>query len=124
MPLIKQVHLACVMLTLTGFLIRGIWMMRDSELLHRRWVKILPATIDTVLLASGLTMAIQFHIDPTQQSWLMVKLVLVVVYIVLGSVALKRGKSKRQRVAAWLVSLAVFAYIVSVARAHNPLPFM
>ncbi|MEW5943729.1 MAG: SirB2 family protein [Pseudomonadota bacterium] len=122
MPLIKQVHLACVMLTLTGFVIRGIWMMRDSPLLRRRWVGVLSASVDTVLLAAGVTMAIQYHFNPAEQSWLAVKLVLVVVYIVLGSIALKRGRTKSQRIAAWVAALGVFGYIVAVARAHSPLP--
>lgn len=124
MPLIKQVHLACVMLTFTGFVIRGIWMMQDSNLLRRRWVGMLAASIDTVLLAAGVTMAVQYHFNPAEQPWLAVKLVLVVVYIVLGSVALKRGRTKRQRVVAWVAALGVFAYIVSAAWTHNPLPFV
>jgi uncharacterized membrane protein SirB2 len=47
-----------------------------------------------------------------------------VLYIVLGSVALKYGRSKTIRMVAWFAALAVFVYIVLVAARHNPLPFI
>jgi uncharacterized membrane protein SirB2 len=51
---------------------------------------------------------------------LLAKLIALVIYILLGTVALKRGRNKQQRVFAWLLALAVFAYMVMVARTHNP----
>ena len=115
LPFIKQVHIACALISLTGFVVRGVWMIRGSELLQRRWVKIAPHIVDTVLLVSGIVMVIQLHIYSTQPGWLSAKIIALLVYIVLGSIALKRGKTRTQRTVAWIASLSVFAYILWIA---------
>ncbi len=81
---------------------------------------------DTLLLATGLVMVFRLRLYPGQQAWLTAKLVALVVYIVLGMIALKRGKTKIQRAWAWGGALLVFAYILAVAntRAINPLPVL
>ena len=61
------------------------------------------------------------HQYPFVHSWLTVKVVLLVVYIVLGSFALKRARKPATRLVTWLAALAIFGFIVSVARAHHPL---
>ncbi len=58
------------------------------------------------------------HQYPFVHGWLTMKVVLLVVYIVLGSYALKRGQSRNARVLFWFAALAVYAFIISVARAH------
>jgi uncharacterized membrane protein SirB2 len=61
---------------------------------------------------------------PFVHHWLTVKIVLLLVYIVLGSYALKRARTSRGRWVSWLGALAVYATIISVARAHHPLGFL
>jgi uncharacterized membrane protein SirB2 len=61
---------------------------------------------------------------PLVNGWLTAKLFALIAYIVLGTVALKRGKTKNQRIAAWLAALLVFGYMVAVAVAHDPFPFL
>jgi uncharacterized membrane protein SirB2 len=112
---IKHLHMACAALTGALFLLRGAWMLADSPQLQRRWVRIVPHVIDTVLLASALVMVVWSRQYPFAQDWLTAKLFALIVYIGLGTVALKRGNTKRVRAAAFTGALLVFAYIVKVA---------
>lgn len=121
---LKGAHVTCVVLSYTLFFVRGVWMMRGSAMLARRWVRIVPHVIDTVLLASALGLAVLIRQYPFVQPWLTAKLLGLVVYIAIGMVALRRGRTKRVRVAAWLAAQVVFFYIVAVAWTRNPLPFM
>ncbi len=121
---LKITHVSCVALSYVLFVVRGTWMMRESELLQRRWVKIVPHVIDTVLLASAIALAVTLSQYPALHAWLTAKVVGLLLYIGLGMVALKRGKTRRVRVVAWLTAQAVFFYIVAVALTHNPLPWI
>lgn len=121
---LKHIHVACVGLSYTLFFVRGIWMMRGSGMVAVRWVRIVPHLVDTVLLGSAIWLAILIHQAPFVQSWLTAKVVGLVAYIVIGTVALRRGKSRRVRVWAWLLAQAVFFYIVAVALTKNPRPWI
>ena len=120
--LLKHLHMSCAALSGALFLLRGLWMLQDSPRLGQRWVRTLPHLIDTVLLASAVTLAVWSAQYPLAQPWLTAKVCALLLYIVLGSVALKRGRSKGIRAAAFLAALATFAYIVAVALSKNPLP--
>lgn len=120
--LLKHLHMTCAALSGVLFLLRGLWMLQDSPRLGQRWVRTLPHLIDTVLLASAVTLAIWSAQYPLAQPWLTAKVGALLLYIVLGSVALKRGRSKGIRAAAFLAALATFAYIVAVALSRNPWP--
>jgi uncharacterized membrane protein SirB2 len=112
---IKHLHMTCAALSGSFFVVRGIWMLRDSIMLQQRWVKIVPHIVDTLLLASALIMVFWTAQYPFVQNWLTAKVVGLIVYIALGTIALKRGKTKKVRAAAFIAALAVFMYIVSVA---------
>lgn len=120
---IKHFHMGCVLLSGGLFLLRGVWMLADSPQLQRRWVRIAPHLIDTLLLVSALALVFMSAQYPFVQGWLTAKVLALLVYIGLGTVALKRGKTKPVRAAALLAGLAVFAYIGAVAVSKNPLPF-
>ena len=90
-------------------------MMWDSRLLAHRITKVVPHVIDTVLLVSAIVMAVKTRQYPFQMSWLTAKLLALVVYIALGTIALKGGRTKTTRVSAWVAAQCVFAYIVAVA---------
>ena len=122
--LLKQLHLATIAITLALFVLRGAWMMMGSSLLQARWVRIVPHLNDTLLLASGITLAVLMQQYPLVHGWLTAKFFALIVYIVLGTIALKRGKTKSQRIAAWFAALLVFGYMVAVARAHEAFPFL
>lgn len=121
--LLKHLHISCAAASYALFLLRGIWMLRDSPSMHRRWVKIVPHTIDTVLLASAIALAYTIGQYPFAENWLTAKVAALLLYIALGLVALRYGKSKPVRLSAWLAAQAVFGYIVLVALNHDPLPF-
>ena len=120
--LLKHLHMSFAALSGALFLLRGLWMLQDSPRLGQRWVRTLPHLVDTVLLASAVTLAVWSAQYPLAQPWLTAKVCALLLYIVLGSVALKRGRSKGIRAAAFLAALATFAYIVAVALSKNPLP--
>jgi uncharacterized membrane protein SirB2 len=121
--IVKQIHLTAVTISFALFVVRALWMMLDSHWLQRRWVRIVPHVNDTVLLAAGILLAFFLHQIPGVSAWLTAKLVALVAYIALGIIALRRGRSKRQRIAAWLAALAVFGYIVAVALTRDPSPW-
>ncbi|MDZ7593194.1 MAG: SirB2 family protein [Thiobacillus sp.] len=121
--LIKNLHLATIALSLALFVLRGAWMIAASPLLQARWVRIVPHVIDTLLLASGIGLAVLIQQYPLVHGWLTAKLLALLIYIGLGTIALKRGKTKAQRIAAWIAALLVFGYMVVVAMAHDPFPF-
>jgi len=121
---LKAIHVSCAVISLALFFLRGIWSFNGSPIMRQRWIKVVPHIVDTLLLASALALAFTIEQYPFVDAWLTAKVFGLVLYILLGSVALKHGKSKTIRVSAWLAALAVFAYIVLVAKQHNPLPFI
>jgi len=121
---LKNLHLATIALTLALFLLRGVWMMASSPRLQARWVRIVPHINDSLLLASGISLAVLVQQYPLVHGWLTAKFFALILYIVLGTFALKRGKTRGQRIAACVAALLVFGYMVAVAIAHDPLPFL
>ena len=112
---LKHLHMGCAFLSIAGFTLRGYWMLIDSPLLLRRPAKVLPHMIDTLLLASAVGMLLIWRLSPLQSDWLIAKIIALLVYIGLGMVALRFGKSRKTRVNAWLLALLTAGYIVSVA---------
>lgn len=112
---IKHLHITFAVLSGSFFLLRGLWMLADSPMLQRRWVKVVPHGVDTLLLASALVLVFWSGQYPFVQNWLTAKVIALIVYIGLGTIALKRGKTKTVRVTAFISALLVFAYIVGVA---------
>lgn len=123
MDTIKWVHVSCAVLSGSGFFLRGILMMRDSPWLRARSVKVAPHLVDTLLLISAIALASQWGWAALQMPWLLAKIVALLVYIALGVVALRAGRTRVLRITAWYAALLVFAYIVAVALSKNPWPF-
>ena len=117
---VKMIHVTSVIISYLLFSLRSIWMMRGSATLNRRWVKIVPHVVDTVLLLSAITLAIWIQQDPIHDSWLSAKVVGLLAYIGLGMVALRFGKTLKTRIIAWIAAQAAFFYIVMVALTKNP----
>ncbi|MDQ1811812.1 SirB2 family protein [Massilia scottii] len=112
---VKHLHMSCAALSIGLFVLRGVWMLNDAPQLARRWVKVAPHLVDTVLLASALTMVVWSGQYPFVQPWLGAKVVALVLYIMLGAVALKPGRPKQVRAIAFGAALLTVAYIVAVA---------
>ena len=118
---LKHLHVTCVILSGSGFFLRGLWMLSDSPRLNQRWVRIVPHVVDTTLLGSAISMAVISSQYPLAQNWLTAKLIGLLVYILCGTMALKRGKSKATRAVFFAAAVLAFAYIVTVALTRSPL---
>ena len=121
MGTIKLIHIACALLSISGFVGRGILMIKSSPLLTTRWLKVLPHINDTILLVTAIILASQWGWSALQMPWLLTKIIALLVYIALGMLALKTGRSLSVRITAWLAAIITFAYIVAVAVTKNPL---
>jgi uncharacterized membrane protein SirB2 len=122
--LLKHIHVAAVVMSFAGFVWRGWLMLCESPRLHARWVRVVPHVVDTLLLASAVALAVLSRQYPLAQPWLTAKVVGLFIYIGLGTIALKRGPTRRTRIVAWLLALAVFGYIVSAALTRSPMGFL
>lgn len=119
---VKLIHQSAVVLSVTGFALRATASMAGARWVRGRAAKTLPHVVDTVLLASALTLATWLHLNPLTTPWLAAKIVALLLYIGLGMVALKSARPKLQRGLAMLGALAAVAYIVSVAITKSPTP--
>lgn len=120
-PQIRAVHIAAVVLSGLLFLVRGGAVQLGASWAMAAPLRYLSYTIDTVLLTAALMLATIIHQFPFVQGWLTAKVLLLVVYVVLGSFALKRGRTRAVRTSCWIAALLVYLFIFSIARAHNPL---
>lgn len=117
---VKLVHQSAVALSITGFFMRGAASLAGAQWVSGRAARTLPHLVDSVLLASALTLAWMLRLTPIEAPWLLAKIIGLLVYIGLGVVALKPGRPTALRAAAWLAALAVVGWIVSVAVTKNP----
>ena len=92
--------------------------------MEQRWIKIVPHINDTLLLASAIYLAVAFQWNPLQQPWLAAKIIGLFVYIGLGFVVMRLGKTKQSKAIAWVLALVTFAYMMSVAFSKSPLGFL
>ncbi len=120
---LKIIHVTSVIFSYILFTLRGVWMMQNSPILQRRWVKILPHVIDTVLLVSAVTLATMIQQYPGINTWLSAKIGGLLLYITLGLIALRFGKTRRTKTISWITAQIVFFYIVLVALTKNPRVF-
>jgi len=119
-PQIKFAHVAAVILSGSLFAVRGSLMLARSRFANHAALRMLSYAIDTTLLTAALMLMTILHQYPFAQSWLTAKVLLLVVYIVLGALALKRGRTRATQIACYFAASFVFAFIVGIAHAHNP----
>jgi len=112
---LRLLHMGLAIVSLSGFVLRWTWMFNGSRLFKHRLNRTLPHAVDTLFLASAIWLAFTINQYPFTQNWLTAKLFGLFVYIVLGSLALKRAATRAGQIAGFLSAIAVFAWIVSVA---------
>ncbi|MDX5433161.1 MAG: SirB2 family protein [Halomonas sp.] len=122
--LIKHLHMTTAVLSITFFIVRAWWSVREVTLLQRRWVRILPHVNDTLLLVLGITLMTMLSMWPQHHPWLAAKLLGLLGYILLGTVAIKRGRTPMTRGLAALAAIVVFFYIMGTAMTKDPLFFV
>ena len=121
---LKSLHVGSAILSVAGFAARGVLMLRGSPLLQTRFVRVAPHVVDTVLLASAAGLAWMSAQYPFAQGWLTAKVLALVLYVVLGSIALRRGRTRATRALAFALALCCALYILSAAFTRSPLgPF-
>jgi uncharacterized membrane protein SirB2 len=117
--LIKHLHVTAAGLSILFFIIRAYWSVTENGLLQKKAVRILPHVIDTVLLVCAILLAMMLG-SAAAQPWVLTKIVLLIAYIGVGTIAIRRGRTPRTRAIAAVIAVAIFAYIVGVAIRHNP----
>lgn len=123
-PEIRLAHIGFVTASGSLFAVRA-----AATLMGARWSASRPARraswlIDTGLLVAALLLLHILQLNPFVVPWLAAKLTLLVAYIGLGTMALRRARSAPARIAWSLAALACFGMMVSIARAHDPLGFL
>lgn len=121
---LKHLHILTVVISVTLFILRYWWQYRTSPMANKRWVRIVPHINDTLLLASGAALVAITHFWPftPQGAWLTEKLFGVIIYIVLGFMALGRGqRSQKARTVAFILALVALYVIIKLATTKIPL---
>lgn len=118
---LKVLHVCCALLSISGFALRGYWVIAGHPYRTLRLTRVLPHLLDTLLLASALGMLWIWGMSPFDASWLSAKIVALLLYIALGIVLMRVAKTRAQRLAAYGGALLVAVYIVCVAVSHSAL---
>ena len=123
-PLVKSAHVGLVLASGSLFATRGVAMLAGSTFGMRAPVRYLSYAIDTALLGAALLLVAILQFNPFATPWLAAKLTLLVAYIALGSLGLKRARTRARRIAAFAGALLCFAMMYAIARRHDPLGFL
>jgi uncharacterized membrane protein SirB2 len=123
-PQIRLLHIACVVLSGALFFLRGASVLAGGRWPMRLPVRLASYGIDTVLLTAALMLVTMLPGAVFANGWLTTKLVLLVVYVVLGSLALKRTRTPRARRLYFIAAIATYLFMFSIARTHDPLGVM
>jgi uncharacterized membrane protein SirB2 len=120
-PYVKMVHVAAVVTSGSLFLLRGIGVQAGARFAMAAPVRFMSYIVDTVLLAAAVGLLWLLQDMVLASSWVWVKVLLLPVYIILGSFGLKRAASRPAKLGCFIAALAVFAFMYRVARTHDPL---
>jgi uncharacterized membrane protein SirB2 len=117
---ILHLHVGCIVLSGSLFATRSLLRIAGNPLANHRAVRILSYLIDTTLLVAAILLTLILHQYPIKDGWLTMKVLLLVLYIALGTLALKRARTRLGQCTAFLAALGVFGYIIGVALMHHP----
>jgi uncharacterized membrane protein SirB2 len=120
--LIKHFHVALAFITLASFVARALLAMAGSPLRERKWVRIAPHIIDTLLLACGIALAVQMSLSPLVHGWLMAKIIGLLAYIGFGVLTM-RATTRGVRLVGFVCAVASVSYIFAVAYSKQVVPF-
>ncbi len=123
MEAVKLIHISAVLLSILFFVGRGVIMFRTPSFVGRTWVRRIAESIDTLLFLTGVTLVWITEQLPWQESWLGAKLILLLIYILLGMIAFHWGRGRAVKMAAWLAAVATYAAMVLIALSREPWPF-
>ena len=118
---IKWLHIVMVLCSGSLFALRGTAVLAGARWAMAAPLRFLSYAIDTTLLTAALMLVTVLPSAMFANGWLLVKLCLIAVYVVLGSFALKRGRTPAMRMACFFAALLVYGFVLGIARAHHPL---
>lgn len=120
-PSLLALHVTCVATSGALFVVRWVAMFYGAHWPGARGVRRLSYGVDTLLLAAGATMAGLAHLSLVSSPWLAVKLLLLVVYVILGSFALKRARTRSGKLICFVSAITTLLFMVSIAVTKAPL---
>jgi uncharacterized membrane protein SirB2 len=112
-------HLSLAVASPLLFSVRAWRSIRGLDPAHG-WLRVTPHVIDSLLLAAGIGLALLIRQYPFVDAWLTAKLVALLGYVVAGHVAVRRARTRRGKLTAWLIGVALIFYIYAVALSHDP----
>ncbi len=121
LPQVRHAHIGLVITSGTLFALRGIGLLAGAKWSMRPAVRMLSVLIDVALLGAALWLLAILQLNPFAVPWLATKIALLVLYVVLGTLTLKRARTRSARALWFAAALAVFGFMLSVAVAHHPL---
>ena len=116
----KHLHMTLAVISVVLFSLRFIWLLANSAQLQRKWVKISPHIIDTLLLSLGVYMAVIYYINPLEQLWLAEKLFAIVAYIFTGYYTLKLARNRTMQIIGYIGAMGWIMLIVYLAMTRTP----
>jgi uncharacterized membrane protein SirB2 len=120
-PELRNLHIACAFASILLFVLRHVLSLRNVDWRKSKALRIMPHVVDSVLLASAISLTLIIEQYPFVNSWLTVKVIALVAYIILGMQALKADRTQAARRMAFVAAVIVFGFIVTVARTRSPL---
>jgi uncharacterized membrane protein SirB2 len=121
---IRALHMGCAALSGGLFTFRGLLRLNDVPLANHIALRVASVIIDSVLLTAAISLTIILRQFPFLNSWLTAKLLLLVLYVALGSMALRRARTRRRQIAAFGGALLTFTAIIGVAITRQPLGWL
>lgn len=112
---VKHIHLTLIAVSVLFFITRYIWVMTDSAMMQKKWVKVVPHIVDTLLLTSALVLCVILTQYPFVTAWLTEKLIGLILYIGFGLLALKLGKDKKIKTVGFVLAIATIAFMGKLA---------
>ncbi|HQZ07445.1 MAG: SirB2 family protein [Rhodoferax sp.] len=117
---IRLLHISCAAISISLFLLRGAMQFSGIDWRQWRWLRIVPHVNDTLLLGAAVALSLYSHQYPLAQGWLTAKVLALLLYVGLGSIAFRAGRPRAQQAVAFVAALLTVAYIVSVAINRSP----
>ncbi len=119
----KHLHMTLALLSIIGFMVRGQLAFRQHPLLDKKWLRISPHIVDTLLLSAAIYLAYSLRLWPWEAAWLCAKVIALILYILLGTLGIKRKGSLKQQKITYAAAILVFLYIAAVAISKSAWPF-
>ena len=124
MSIVKTLHVIFAVLSICGFVYRGILKIVSPGKLNKKWLKVSPHIVDTLLLVSAIYLVVSSHQYPEMFNWVSAKIVALLLYIFFGLFTLRFSKSRPGIIVSFILALSTFAYIVTVALTKQVWPLM